>query len=102
MVERSTTCARAGAVVSTARSASMAIRMTRPPPLGRVPVRPDRAGYALEGAGHELVDQEPRRIDRARHAGASARDSLEAELAVERLVAHQHHQAVALAARFLQ
>ncbi len=61
------------------------------------PIRQDRAFDAVEGAGHKLRDQEPRRIDRPGHGDLALAMGLKAGLAVVGLVADQNHQAMALA-----
>src|SRR4051794_22679057 len=61
---------------------------------GRGPVRPDRPGHAFEGTLDELADQEPRRIDWARHGGAALGNALEPGLTIVRLVTHQDDEPV--------
>src|ERR1700674_3026506 len=107
MAERSTTCARAGAVSSKAasraapkvfiRASSAMVRAdatggeaARQSTQSRVPVRSDRARDALECALDELGNEQPRRIDRPRHGGATERNPLEPVRSVIGLVADQH------------
>src|SRR5215831_3739794 len=68
--------------------------------LRRIPIRPDRPGYAVERPVAELADEKPRRIDRPRHGGAALGNALEAGFAVIGLIAHQHDQPMTLALRF--
>ena len=62
----------------------------------RVPIRPDRSRDAVEGAVGELADQQPRRINRARHGGTALGNAREAAFAVIGFVTNQHDEPVAL------
>jgi len=62
----------------------------------------EKAADAVESTGRKLGNQQPRRIDRPGQGDQTLGNSLEAGLAVVRLVAHQHHQAMSPALRFRQ
>ena len=86
----------AGRDLGAEKAAKLLMRLRRRYISGRSPVRPDQAVDAVEGAGLKFGHQQAGRIDRSRHFHLALGDALEAGLAVERLVADQHHQLVAL------
>src|SRR6478736_2078 len=60
------------------------------------PIRPDRAGYVVEGAVDQFGDQQAAVIDRPRHRRPALRNRLEADAAVIGLVANQDDEAMPL------
>src|SRR5262245_16811236 len=99
-VELRTAAVSLSLAISVARSADAAAAGQNGVKSRRVPIRPDRPGYAVERTVAELADEKPRRIDRPRHGGAALGNALEAGFAVIGFIAHQHDQPMTLALRF--
>src|SRR4029079_13880609 len=70
--------------------------------LGRLPIRPDQAGYAVETSCGEFCHQKTRRIDGAWHFHSSFRNPLESRFGIDRLVSDQHDQLVTAVFRLLE